>query len=334
MVQGDKRDFVYIALAVGALFGGLYLYTGVWPPVVVVESNSMMHVDAQEYNQHTGKAYGEGVGFGRLGTLDPGDLVLIKEVDGFEEIETFAHSRATHYGDRGDVIAFQATGGEQPTVVHRAMTFVRVSGEGRNLTYTVDWTNEWPEPDDADCFRDPEYVCRFGIGGVTIEPLGIVDQRFLGPGIITQGDNAATNPGADQSRTGDQATALNPQPVVTQQITGVVRGELPAIGLLKLAFSGDTVLNAQIQEHPYFLRIGNMVAPVDLWLLLLGEIATLSAAPVLFAIGRNVWAGRDVERVEELSVLREAWRDARSRAGSPPQEDQAAEEPSQVRGSP
>lgn len=321
MVSGRRRDFLYIALAVGAIFGALFLYTGVWPPVVVVESNSMMHVDAREYQDNAGTTFGEDVGFGRLGTVDPGDLVMIKDVDSFAEIETFAHGDQRNYGMRGDVIAFQATGGGGGlTVVHRAMTYVQVQGQGENLTYIVDWTNRWPEPETAECAREPAYVCKFGPRGVTIEPLDIVDKRFLGPGLITKGDNVATNPGADQARLAEGREGLNPQPVVMKQIKGTVHHELPGIGLLKLAFTGDTVLNSQAQDHPYFLRIGNMVAPVDLWLVLLGEIVALAAAPVVFAVGRGLWRARTMERSEELSVLQETRRNVVARGPDGPDE--------------
>lgn len=331
--MAGARDYVYIALAVGLVFGALFAITGSWPPVVTVQSNSMMHVNESEYGSGSGDTRAEDVGFGRLGTIDPGDLVLVDSVDDPDEIQTFANAEDERYGHPGDVLVFQRTGtGTDLTVIHRAMAYVETDGEDRNRTYTVEWTDEWrPPPEDlATCEREPVHTCTFGAEGVFIPELGVYEcppggppqagglgedrcpdpqpKPFLGPGFLTQGDNAATNPGADQAppRTGE--AALNPQPVAMQQVEGVARGELPALGLLKVAFSGTEIHNAEIQDHDYYVRIGNVVAPVDLWVIAVVEIGVLSASPIATTILRQWWEGRHEERVPELSALRRAAR--------------------------
>ena len=42
---GPLRDAVVLVVVFVVLLGGLYLYTGTWPPAVIVESSSMMHPD-------------------------------------------------------------------------------------------------------------------------------------------------------------------------------------------------------------------------------------------------------------------------------------------------
>lgn len=313
MSLGQYADFLYIALAVGAVFGGLFLYTGVWPPAVVVESNSMMHVDPQEYQQGNGDTFGEDVGFGRLGTVDPGDLVLLKEVHKRSDVTTLAHGDDEHYGQPGDVIAFDAeVGGRTATIIHRAITHVTVRTEGGEARYIVEWNEAWEEPVGAQCARQPEYRCVFPVDrGISIAEYGLFNLTVGQTGFLTKGDNVASNPGIDQAPTGAQQEALRRQAVPADQIRGKAQGELPGLGLLKLAFTGDVILNAEVQDHRYYLRIGNMVAPFDLWMVLLGEIAALSAAPFLWTVGRDAWRGRKADRVPELSVLAEAWRDDR-----------------------
>jgi signal peptidase I len=323
------RDYVYIALAVGSVFALLFVITGSWPPVLTVQSNSMMHVNATEYDSGGGDTRADGVGFGRVGTIDPGDLVLVDSVDGPEDVQTYAHGNDTRYGAPGDALVFKRVGtGTDLTIVHRAMTYVSPDGEGRNRTYTVDWTDEWDEPPEelATCSREPTYTCTFNSRGVFIPEIGVYrcseggapqtgglaspecpnpqPKPFRGPGFITKGDNEATNPGADQAPTRRGEEPLNPQPVVMEQIQGVARGEVPALGLWKIAFSGTKIHNAAVQDHDYFLRVGNVVAPVDVWALAFGEL-------VVTTIGRQLWEGRTEERAPELSALRGAIRDRR-----------------------
>ena len=52
-----------VAISIGmvvAILSGLWAYTGSWPPLVVVESNSMIHSEQ-----------------GEVGSIDAGDLVLV-----------------------------------------------------------------------------------------------------------------------------------------------------------------------------------------------------------------------------------------------------------------
>mgnify|MGYP000892081664 FL=1 len=89
----------------------MWVATGSFPPMVVVESGSMMHTEE-----------------GSVGAIDPGDLVLVMNPDRVE-IVTFVEATEegnenfgyeTH-GMAGDVIIYQKNGGSDTPVIHRAL---------------------------------------------------------------------------------------------------------------------------------------------------------------------------------------------------------------------
>src|SRR6266571_7570283 len=63
------RDVVIAGLAVAIVIGSIFWYSGTWPPMVVIESGSMMHGSDSS-----------------LGIIDTGDLTLVKKVDHPEDI--------------------------------------------------------------------------------------------------------------------------------------------------------------------------------------------------------------------------------------------------------
>ena len=95
------NDFLREAfLAIGLVFlilGSLWIATGQFPPMVVVESGSMMH-DTED---------------GSLGAIDPGDLVLVMNPDRVD-IVTYVEAMEednpnfgyTSHGMEGDVIIY------------------------------------------------------------------------------------------------------------------------------------------------------------------------------------------------------------------------------------
>ncbi len=312
--RGNARDFLYIALGVGVVFGLLFAYAGVWPPVFTVETGSMMHVDRVEWFSGQGDTRDDETSFGRIGTLDPGDLVLIKAIDGPEDVTTFAQAEEEDYGMPGEVIAFRLeVDQQQRTIIHRAMTYVSIEGEGDQARYRVYWSQAWDEH--GDCVRTPTYVCTFSIDqGVTIDELGIQGQSFTQPGFITKGDNVASNPGADQAPPADPtAGALAPQPILPSAVVGEAQGEVPALGLLRVAFSGQTLKNAEMQGHDAWLRIGNVVAPLDLWGLVLIELGLMVTAPLFVTVARDFFRKPTRKVTGELSVLEEIWKETRAR---------------------
>ena len=67
-----------VAISIGmviAILSGLWAYTGSWPPLVVVESNSMIHSEQ-----------------GEVGSIDAGDLVLVNSPQRTDQIVTYVES--------------------------------------------------------------------------------------------------------------------------------------------------------------------------------------------------------------------------------------------------
>lgn len=103
-------DLGITLLAVGIIFGGIYAYTGgVFPPLVVVVSNSMLHEDAN---------------VGQLGTISPGDIVLVKSAENIIAKVNATETGYKTYGDYGDVIVYKPNGRDVTPVIHRAIMWV------------------------------------------------------------------------------------------------------------------------------------------------------------------------------------------------------------------
>ena len=102
---------VLAAGMIGILVLGLYAHTGSMPPLVVVESSSMIH----EEN-------------GEVGSIDAGDLVLVHRQP-METVITFAEaSNPSHpnfgyeqHGMAGDVIIYDKNGEGGTPIIHRAI---------------------------------------------------------------------------------------------------------------------------------------------------------------------------------------------------------------------
>ncbi len=104
-------DLGITLLAVGIIFGGIYAYSGgVFPPLVVVVSNSMIHEDTN---------------IGQLGIISPGDIVLVKRADNIVAMVNATSEGYTAYGNYGDVIVYMPDGNNGATpIIHRAIMWV------------------------------------------------------------------------------------------------------------------------------------------------------------------------------------------------------------------
>ena len=117
-----------IGIAIGSVvvvFLLTFAYSGNWPPMVVIESGSMEHDNNPLYEEP---------GYTHIGTIDTGDLVIVKKA-GKGDIVTYLQGKKTdykRYGDYGDVIIYYKNGikefeGSPVTpVIHRAMAWVDV----------------------------------------------------------------------------------------------------------------------------------------------------------------------------------------------------------------
>ncbi len=234
---------VGIALgSVVAILLVLTLYTQVWPPMVVVESGSMMHPEADAY--------------GNLGTIDPGDLVLVKQVDQRTDVQLYVEGGKERYGRSGDVIVYYP-GNERfrTPIIHRAMSYVWVEDGGC----------EWIHPDE-------ERRVSCDAGRITYEDWGLRDWEPQHSGFITLGDN---NGQADQASGSIGAVRLS-------WIQGEARGEVPWLGLLKLAMSPGVNQPNAPQD---WTRVGNAYAPHDLWVMLGVVLVVLLVLPAAVDAG-------------------------------------------------
>ena len=235
------RDIIVAIAIVGIILAALWAYTGQFPetPMVVVTSGSMMHDNAP---------------YGKIGTIDPGDLVLVKHVSKKEDVitrgkegEPLTHHRT--YGDYGDVIIYYPMGNKQRTpIIHRAICWVERNSDG---TYDVE-----------------EYNIHH-VSTITIPELHLSNYRPRNSGFITKGDN---NELPDQYPNG----GICEQPVKLEWIIGKARGELPWFGLIKLMIYGNQGVNAENG----WVKVGNAVAPKDLWVCLGLSLLAIAAIPI------------------------------------------------------
>lgn len=264
---GPLRDAVVLLVVFGVLLGGLYAYTGTWPPAVIVESSSMMHRDSE-------------VRYGRIGTIDPGDLVLVKSVKGPDDIRTLADGGGERYGMAGDVVVYFPNNDHGRTpIIHRAVGYVEVNGSGAETTYRLRWPADkacegGAQKDDGWCVYDDRgvYAPSAAIkrpGSTDANPIPYKPEHT---GFMTKGDNPSTNQFIDQ------ASGLSPT-VKIEWIQGKGRGELPWLGLIKLALAG------RANEHnppSTWTHIGSAYAPKDLWTMLGVSLFVLVGVPLIY----------------------------------------------------
>ncbi len=213
---------VILLLGVTLLWGGTGQPFGE-PPVVVIESGSMMHCDNQLGTGRTGDNCASS-SFGRLGTIDPGDLVFVRDIDDASDVESFAEDGRNRHGLPGDVVVFTPDGNELRTpVIHRAMFYLEVEGGGLFSAPALGL-----ERVDRDTLymhladRRAEFGLSSGCALSLPGSIGPADSGF-----ITKGDN---NNCWDQSG----QHGVSRFPITEDWILGKARGELPWIGMLKL----------------------------------------------------------------------------------------------------
>jgi signal peptidase len=207
------RDVLVALLAVFIIIMILWSYTGQWlgTPMVAIESGSMMHADE---------------GFGRLGTIDAGDMVLLVKVTKRSDIVTYGSAKnqgndgLKTYGNYGDVVVYRKYGDtEDDQIIHRAMCWIEVEINGTEKTYTVEEYGIYNEK--------TLYIPEIGIQ----ENNRAVSPDWSHSGFITKGDNPYTN------KECDQLGGICDEPIKIEWITGKARSELPWIGTINLFFN-------------------------------------------------------------------------------------------------
>jgi signal peptidase len=193
----------------------LWVYTGQWfgTPLVAIESGSMMH---------------ENEPFGRIGTIDAGDMVLLVKVDEKSDVKTFSTSEDYAYGRKGDVVIYHPDGKENlDQIIHRAMCWVEVEFEGDDKFYTIEEYGIIHQES-----SESIYIPECGIWDPSSN--SSVKLNFQHSGFITKGDNPNTNP------TCDQLGGISRQPIKIEWISGRASLELPWIGTINLLFNDLT----------------------------------------------------------------------------------------------
>jgi signal peptidase len=233
------QDVVVALVVVAIVLGSLYVYGGRWPPMVVVESESMQHDDSLSF----------------IGVIDTGDLTLVRTLENAGAPVTWVEGRETgyqRYDEFGDVIIYHKNGQSQTTpIIHRAI--VRIEYNPASGGFNVPTLG--PEFVDIVDEFTIEGFRSYHNGLLEIVDLKINVQTILNNfnaagvephgGIITKGDH---NREVDQyslpawSGPGAAPAGLSRlvEPVQDGWIVGVARGEIPWFGLIKLWARGQT----------------------------------------------------------------------------------------------
>ncbi len=236
-----------VALAViVVLLVALFAYTQNWPPVYVVESNSMQH------GSHD-----------IVGLINTGDLVLAQRIPTgqitpyFPGIETGYST----YGEYGDVLLYHPNGGGSTPIIHRAIILLvwnastssysapSLSGlpcdgmPGPGEAYATPGTTN---PDGCNVDRITGTLDLFHVGWrsstLSIDVSAESDSvPFLGEhtGFLTLGDNNTSPVGCSINCTADPDQPGTSQLVASSWILGVARGMLPWFGAFKLLLTGS-----------------------------------------------------------------------------------------------
>ncbi len=277
------RDVGVAVLILVLILVGMFAYTGVWPPLVVVESQSMQHGDQMSY----------------LGVIDTGDLVFVQAAPQRSDIVTYVEGRASvysTYGDYGDVIIFHPNADLSVTpIIHRAIMWVRPNGTGADVPDLLllplsEWGAETPGGQPTHSPYNVRSVWIDGMGfnqdlNITFTFSLINGYGTRGPGFVTMGDNNAFNacrpnmPCAGGYDTGWFA--------IQSDIIGHARGEIPWFGLLKLVLSPSP---GGCCPQGW----GDPTAPPNSWTDLALAIAFLVALPFIlegatWAWGKYAW---------------------------------------------
>lgn len=294
------RDIVVAAGIVGLLLAAIWIYSGQplnQAPVVSVESGSMMHGPFGSGARGNPTDY-DNPPFGRIGTIDPGDIVFVKQVDEPSDVEVaFDAGHRGGYGGHGDVIVFMPNGeGKRTRVIHRAMLWVEASTEGCqpgvdceyivpafcNNPFLDEWAGRSTHGLEKYCEGSSEpLIMRLERDGLVLEITegfpcsngSTTCSRFYS-GFITKGDN---NGAPDQQR----MTGIS-GPVQIEWVIGKARGEIPWFGLIKLALYGNRSYNpATDPTAGANWKILAATAPWDIWLSLFLALGILISIPMM-----------------------------------------------------
>lgn len=235
----------------------MFAYSGVWPPLVVVESDSMQHSDERS----------------SIGTIDIGDLVLVKKSN---EIVTYIegmHSGHRTYGGYGDVIIYKPYGSDdRKPIIHRAICWLVYNETGGGFDVpdlallpaerwnVVSQPNVWWNLDgvvEIYSVGHQNVTLRINLG-FTLDFFESRD-RIPHDGFITMGDNNIQWQGFNPIGVYDQLSICL-EPIDVDWVIGKARGEIPWFGLMKLYVEGNLPGNAPSNSKTnLFVSIGLII---------------------------------------------------------------------------
>ncbi len=218
------------------ILAALFAYSGIWPPLVVIESKSMQHSDTTSY----------------IGVIDTGDLVVVKKATDASQVVTYVDGMSSGhytYGEYGDVIIYYKSGLSKP-IIHRAIVYLdyNVTGGG----FDIPSLNKIPADKWAviggskSCWNQKGAIDLYDVGyaqvTVHLDLAGMLNyfkDRGIAPhgGLITMGDNNWSPGTSGPVGTYDQQSIMK-EPVKDAWLIGLARGEIPWFGLLKLWLTG------------------------------------------------------------------------------------------------
>lgn len=226
---------VIAAMVIIGIFAGLTVYSGIFPPVTVVESGSMQHSVNWEY-----------------GTINTGDIVVVKKVsDPVKQVTTYLQGRTSGYstyGDYGNVLLYHDPNGL--VVIHRAMFYLTWSN---GAPVVQGYTNQsWITVTHT-------YVLIKDVGFSHRNLLVLLNGFQNESGYITMGDHnlaIATlyNKNLQAYVAADENVNIMNHPVTSSEVIGVAQGQIPWFGLIKLnlmRIQGDWSYYNDVPHYSY-----------------------------------------------------------------------------------
>jgi len=265
------RDSFYfeplVALAIILLLlVSLWAFTQNWPPVYVVESNSMQHG-----------------GTDQLGLINTGDLVLAQRIASSQVTTYIAGSENGYstYGEYGDVLLYNPRGVAGTPIIHRALIFLDWNPNG---SFDAPSLAGLPCGSSAGAVYDvsssPSGCGTVGLTGVlTLHNIGWQSASVAIPlgsighasGYVTMGDNNFDSSTTPVSGITDQTAHLSDL-VQPGWIVGAARGMVPWFGSVKLLLQGNAQeVPSQSWEFLGLTLVGLVLAAMGLHYVLRAE---------------------------------------------------------------
>jgi signal peptidase len=235
-----SKDVIIAFIIVLLIISSIYLYTGNWPPVVVVESDSMQHHDTES----------------SLSVIDTGDLVLVKAIESENDVVSYMEGKRTGhetYNEWGDVLIYRKNGYTDITpVIHRAIVWLEYNATGDS--FDIPELKKHSAPEEWDVLSGERRWYNLS-GSIILKEIGYDKQNVLinlgnilnlynnpdiepHSGFITLGDHNKGN--YDQNMLPD-GHGGRVRPIKPEWVVGKARGEIPWFGLIKLYFQDNTI---------------------------------------------------------------------------------------------